>query len=354
MDYYKKKHPFIISALRNIKTNKKMAHAYIVHCDNSELRNDFAKFTVKYFLCKNEDYDCIPCEKCSACTEINKNIYPDFHILSPTSKTRKIKIGSIEEEDTLRWFQNLFSLSTLTAGGSKAGIIYDADCLMPQAQNAFLKTLEEPTKKTFFILATENPELLLPTIRSRCQTISLLTNKFDYTFEGSSELFLLLYNLVFISNNSFTEIVDISEKINKLFAQLYMQAETKTLQNWDKKLKDSQELESKTAKDRIKEKYSAAVEAEYRQLRKYFLDGIFIWFAQLYQNTVGIKMDSLSNPEIFCKNQNFDNLSEKTSLKYLEKAQDFVKSFKLNINETLAIQEFCLSFFTENVINKGL
>jgi DNA polymerase III subunit delta' len=348
LQYYKNNFPFIIQSLQNIKKNNRMAHAYIVHCDDLELRIDFTKFIIKFFLCKCEKLELQPCDVCDTCVRINKDIYPDLHILEPTSKTRKIKIGSsIEEQDTLRWFQNKFSLSSMTAGGYKAGIIYEADCLMPQAQNAFLKTLEEPTKRTFFILSTENPNSLLSTIRSRCQTLSLLINRCSYDFEGSDELFQLLNELVCCSENNFSKIIEISEKINLLFSSLYMQAETKIKNKWNKKLEEAENLESKTAKKQVKDRYLAAVESEYRLLRKYFLDGIYTWFAQVYQLSSGIKRELLSNPEILKDSDKF-NITLKDAQKYLDKAGSFVKSFSWNINESLAIQEFCLSFFKVN------
>jgi DNA polymerase-3 subunit delta' len=50
-------------------------------------------------------------------------------------------------------------------------IIDDADALMPEAQNALLKTLEEPPPASVFVLVTSRPDLLLPTVRSRCQRL---------------------------------------------------------------------------------------------------------------------------------------------------------------------------------------
>ena len=55
----------------------------------------------------------------------------------------------------------------------KMGVIHDAETLTVQAQNALLKTLEEPPAHTMLYLETSNPDLLLPTILSRCQTIHI-------------------------------------------------------------------------------------------------------------------------------------------------------------------------------------
>ena len=55
----------------------------------------------------------------------------------------------------------------------KFGVVYEADRLMPQAANAFLKTLEEPPDHSVLVLVTALPEALLDTIRSRCIEVSL-------------------------------------------------------------------------------------------------------------------------------------------------------------------------------------
>ena len=50
-------------------------------------------------------------------------------------------------------------------------IVDTADALLPEAQNALLKTLEEPPSASVFVLVTSRPDVLLPTVRSRCQRL---------------------------------------------------------------------------------------------------------------------------------------------------------------------------------------
>lgn len=92
--------------------------------------------------------------------------HPDVFRVSPLSKLRQIKIEQIRQ-----LLSSLYQTSSL--GGWKIAIITEADRLLPQAANAFLKTLEEPTRRTVILLLTAAPDLLLPTIRSRCLTIRL-------------------------------------------------------------------------------------------------------------------------------------------------------------------------------------
>jgi DNA polymerase-3 subunit delta' len=90
----------------------------------------------------------------------------DFHGIEPESKSRKILVEQIREMEA--------SLRMRAARARvKFGVVYEADRLMPQAANAFLKTLEEPPDHSLVILVTALPEALLDTIRSRCIEVSL-------------------------------------------------------------------------------------------------------------------------------------------------------------------------------------
>ena len=92
---------------------------------------------------------------------------PDVHWLFPEMKSRVISVAAMRERmvDPIS--------TTAFAGGWKAGVIVGADCLNDSSANAFLKTLEEPPPRTLFLLLTEKPESLLPTIVSRCQRVDL-------------------------------------------------------------------------------------------------------------------------------------------------------------------------------------
>jgi len=92
---------------------------------------------------------------------------PDIHWLTPEKKSRVISVEAMREKMIEPIGKTSFS------GGWKAGVIMGADCLKKESANAFLKTLEEPPPRTIFLLLTESPEQLLPTIISRCQRIDL-------------------------------------------------------------------------------------------------------------------------------------------------------------------------------------
>ena len=94
-------------------------------------------------------------------------VHPDIHRLAPAKKTRIISVDAMRERmiDPME--------KTTFMGGWKAGVVLGADRLKTESANAFLKTLEEPPPQTLFLLLSERPEQLLPTIISRCQRIDL-------------------------------------------------------------------------------------------------------------------------------------------------------------------------------------
>jgi DNA polymerase III subunit delta' len=95
---------------------------------------------------------------------IDHGNHPDLRWVAPTKKSRIIDVEAIDdviEMASLRPFEAAWRVFVIT----------EADRMRGPAQNHLLKTLEEPLGQSLFILITEFPQLLLPTIRSRCQRI---------------------------------------------------------------------------------------------------------------------------------------------------------------------------------------
>jgi len=103
------------------------------------------------------------CGACAACTRIARGIHPDVLVLEPADNVPggAIKIEQVRDvvdRAAYRPFE----------GKRRVVIIDGADALAPAAQNALLKTLEEPPSMSAFILVTARPDVLLPTVLSRC------------------------------------------------------------------------------------------------------------------------------------------------------------------------------------------
>ncbi len=105
------------------------------------------------------------CDACRSCRAIDGGFYPDVMLFAPEGQVfRKIQVDALIEEARLK---------PLT-GKRRFFILDGADLMNDSAANAFLKTLEEPGPANVFLLLAENPRLLLPTVRSRCQILTLL------------------------------------------------------------------------------------------------------------------------------------------------------------------------------------
>ena len=346
---FKEKFPFVIDSLQNVKKNKRLSHAYIVYSDNPDIRRSFASILARIVLCTEKNTDAVPCGICDPCLKMEKGLFPDLYTLEPVSKSRQIVIGKdADDTDTIRWFQARFSLSSMSETGGKIGIIHDADRITVQAQNAFLKNLEEPSKGASFILTSGNPHTLLPTVISRCQLIPLLTNKCSYNFADCMKLYNLLLEMISHEGKSFAFAVSAGSRLIKMLEGLRKEAEASINEKWKKRLAGLENLESTAARKRITTRYDAAVVAEYRLLREYFLSAVYSWFAQVFQTTCEVDSSLLANPEVISNYLESDiKLTQNESSRFLNKVEKFISNLKWNIDEKLAVQEFCLSLIVK-------
>ncbi len=135
----------------------RIVHALLFSGPRGTGKRSMARLFSQAVLCSGDGER--PCGCCPACKKCAEDMHPDVHFVAPEKSTIKV--------EQIRELIERLSLASYE-GGKKVAIIERADSMGESAQNALLKTLESPTGDVLFLLLTDVPGALLPTIRSRC------------------------------------------------------------------------------------------------------------------------------------------------------------------------------------------
>lgn len=157
-------HKDILKYISSAVENNRVSHAYILNGERGSGKKMLANLFAMTLLCETGDNE--PCGKCHSCKQAESVNHPD--IIRVTHE----KPNSISVDDIRTQVNNTVDIKPYQ-GPYKVYIIPQADMMTPQAQNAILKTIEEPPSYAVFLLLTENAETLLPTINSRCVMLKL-------------------------------------------------------------------------------------------------------------------------------------------------------------------------------------
>ncbi|MFH1406953.1 MAG: DNA polymerase III subunit delta' C-terminal domain-containing protein [Candidatus Omnitrophota bacterium] len=172
------KYKLQIGSLKNAIAQGRIAHAYLFMGPKDSAKISVALDFAKALNCENENG---PCPNCDSCLAIDKGSHPDIRITSADERMGSIKI------DDIRAAQARVFLMPQRAN-MKVEIINSAEAMTTEAQNAFLKVLEEPPARTVFILISANPDLLYLTIRSRCQALKFPSLGANFVREGLEDI----------------------------------------------------------------------------------------------------------------------------------------------------------------------
>ena len=157
-------HEQIKDHFRNAVQTGKVSHAYILSGEAGMGRKSLANAFVLNLLCEKGLPD--PCMQCHACKQVLAGSHPDL-IYVTHEKPASIGVDDIREQinDTIlvRPYSSYY----------KIYIVDEAEKMTVQAQNALLKTIEEPPSYAVILLLTTNPDAFLPTILSRCVQLKL-------------------------------------------------------------------------------------------------------------------------------------------------------------------------------------
>ena len=149
----------IVTTLKNAILQNKIAHAYLFCGPRGTGKTSIAKILAKAINCTCEDKNNIPCNHCDNCVAITNGTHQDIIEIDAASNNGVDEVRELIEKVKYAPIE----------GKYKVYIIDEVHMMTPGAFNALLKTLEEPPAHVVFILATTEPQKILPTIISRCQ-----------------------------------------------------------------------------------------------------------------------------------------------------------------------------------------
>jgi DNA polymerase III delta' subunit len=173
--------PAVIASLKEALLKNKLAHGLLFAGPSGAGQKEAALVLAKTLFCR-QPLKQEPCGECPACRQVENRSHPDLVILEPGEDSRFIKIEEVRQ---------LIAKAALKpfSADAKVFVIDPAEAMNDAAQNAFLKTLEEPQGKVFFILISQNPKALLPTIHSRLQRFWFASQGFTETLSAEEEFF---------------------------------------------------------------------------------------------------------------------------------------------------------------------
>ena len=145
--------------MRSVQAGR-IVHALLLTGPHGSGKRTVARLFAQAMRCESAGER--PCGVCPACKRFLAGSHPDVYVLKPEKKTLGVgEIRDLIDYLALRPYE----------GGKHIALIEQADKMTPNAQNALLKTLENPPADTMFFLIADSVSGLLPTILSRCQTV---------------------------------------------------------------------------------------------------------------------------------------------------------------------------------------
>lgn len=146
--------------LNNSLKNQHISHFYLISGPAGAGKHTLARLLAAAALCENTN---APCGVCHSCRKVLEGIHPDvITVEDPEHKNVSVKLVRQAREDVF-----------VRPNEGKHKIYIFPQELGLEGQNALLKILEEPPSYGIFLLLTDNPERLLPTVRSRCTELAL-------------------------------------------------------------------------------------------------------------------------------------------------------------------------------------
>jgi DNA polymerase III subunit delta' len=269
--------------------------------------------------------------------EIFAGSAPDVHLASPESKSRRIVIEQI------RGLEHALQMRA-SDGRRKVAVISEADRMVPQAANAFLKTLEEPPNDSLLLLLSSIPEVLPETILSRCIEIALASPDDLRLSSEQAQLVELLNRLAMAAAGSVHEAYSLAQGVQRLLAQM-----RQTIQEDHAAAFEREEAHYKNTTDggwldRREDHYKALTESVYLQQRAHLIETLFLWWGDVLRASSGIAKREL--PEAGASTASIAaRLTTPEILRRIRRLEELRDHLGRNIQEALALEVAFLNIF---------
>jgi DNA polymerase-3 subunit delta' len=160
-------HEDAAAQLRNAWSANRLSHALLLQGTEGLGKQAFAAWLACAVLCdKSAGSTLRCCGECASCKLFAAGSHPDLLWVVPEEDKQQISIDQVRAA-TERLTKTSYRQ------GYKVAIIDPAHLMTPSAANSVLKTLEEPSPRSLLLLVTSQPSMLLPTVRSRCQKVTI-------------------------------------------------------------------------------------------------------------------------------------------------------------------------------------
>lgn len=159
-------HDWAVDMLQQHITRGQQRHAYLISGPQGVGRRTLALRFAQAINCQESDVPGLACGACRTCRQIEAMQHADLWVIKPEEDAASIKVEQVRE------LQRFLSLAPYESP-YRIALLLDFQTATASAQNAFLKTLEEPNPRVILLVTTDEPDNLLPTVVSRCELLRL-------------------------------------------------------------------------------------------------------------------------------------------------------------------------------------
>ena len=308
-------HELVVQSLKRSVKNNNISHFYLFEGEGGLGKRTLGRTFAKTLLCEEKGEE--PCNSCSSCIKFDHLNHPDYHEIEPEKGI--IRKGQVEEI--------IRGMSMSPFGGDRKVFLMDQAHLMnKEAQNAMLKSLEEPPIYVHMILVTSSSKNLLPTIVSRGQQIRF----------GQIPISLVAEYLVQREGMATEEarfLAEFSKGSLGRAVQLCSSEDFFQIRDWIIELMDllirGESWKIFSAVERFTEEKERVQE---------LLDIMLFWFRDLmvYKSTGDLSLVINSDKEKLLSEQSFLDLDRINDI--IKKIQDTSMNLQLNVNYQLSIE----------------